>query len=298
MLDLTHLRSFVCVAEELHFGRAAERLGMTQPPLSRQIQLLEAGLRVTLLDRSRHAVALTPAGRAFLPEAKALLAASERAGQVARRAMQTGTGSVLRVGFFSATTYAYLPRLIAQARQELPDTDFVLREMNGVTQLEELRTGRLDIGLLRPGPGLSALANLRVFRGRLALAVPHGHPLGARPRLRLRDLHGVPFIGYSEEGPYMQELQAALFAEARVQPQWVQSAAHAQTILSLVSAGMGVALVPEEARNATFANVAFCAIAIPDAPAIELNAAWKPDNANPALAPMLALMERLDAWSA
>jgi DNA-binding transcriptional LysR family regulator len=290
-LEFVHLRSFVCVAEELHFGRAARRLGMTQPPLSRQIQLLEAGLGVALFDRSRHAVALTVAGQALLPEARALLAGTERAVQVARRAMHGRTGGVVRIGFFGATTYAFLPQMIAQARTELPDTELVLREMSGLAQLEALRVGRLDIGLVRPSQEMVAFASCHVAREGLALALPRDHRLTMRPHITLRDLEGEAFIEYSDEGPYMRALISRLLSDANVRPHIVQSVAQAQAILSLVSAGIGLAMVPEATRSASFANVEIRPIVVPDGSTIELHAAWQITNANPALAPLCDLLK-------
>ena len=127
MFELGQLRSFVAVAAELHFGRAAKRLNMTQPPLSRQIQLLEQDLDVQLFIRTSRSVQLTPAGRAFLVEARALLQQSEAAKQAARLAARTNSGSVT-VGFIGATTYGFLPRLVTKARTELPSIDLTFRK--------------------------------------------------------------------------------------------------------------------------------------------------------------------------
>ncbi|MCR0982362.1 LysR family transcriptional regulator [Roseomonas populi] len=292
-MDLGHLRSFVCVAEELHFGRAARRLGMTQPPLSRQIQLLEARLGTVLLDRSRHGVALTAAGQAFLAEARAVLAASERAIQAAQRAREHRTGGVLKLGFFSASTYAFLPRLIARARAELPGTEIVLLEMSGAAQLEALRVGRLDIGLARPSQDMLTLSSRCVSKEELVLALPLDHPLGARRRLVLRDLQDQDFIGYSEEGPYMRALVAQALSVAGVTPRIVQSVAQAQTILSLVSVGMGVALVPSDARRMAFPNVTTRPITVPPGLTVELYGVWRADNGNPALQALQGLLQRL-----
>ncbi|HWX46980.1 MAG TPA: LysR family transcriptional regulator [Roseomonas sp.] len=293
MLDLTHIRSFVALAEELHFGRAARRLNMTQPPLSRQIQLLEAELGVQLFDRSRHAVALTASGQALLPEARALLGASERAAQVARRAVQSRGRGRVNLGFIGASTYAFLPRLVEQTRTELPDMEIVLKEMDGAAQLEALRMGRLDIGLVRPFPLPDNLSSTCVMREGLALALPQGHPLTTKRRVGLRDLNGEPFVMYSTDGPYMHALLSNTFAAAGIQPRVVQAVSQAHTILSLVSAGTGLALVPEEARNASFGSVAFRPMAIPSAPLVELHAIWRPDNANPALEPLRDLLQRI-----
>ncbi|MXP62240.1 LysR family transcriptional regulator [Roseomonas sp. M0104] len=293
MLDLAHIRSFVALAEELHFGRAARRLNMTQPPLSRQIQLLEAELGVGLFDRSRHAVALTASGHAFLPEARALLGATERAAQVARRAAQGRGRGVVNLGFIGASTYAFLPRLIEHTRTELPDMEIVLKEMDGATQLEALRVGRLDIGLVRPFPMPDIVSSTCVMHEGLALALPLGHPLSTKRRVGLRDLNGEAFVMYSTDGPYMHALLSNTFAAAGVQPRVVQAVSQAHTILSLVGAGTGLALVPEEARNASFDSVTFRPIAIPAAPLVELHAIWRPDNANPALEPLRDLLRRI-----
>ena len=293
MLDLNHLRSFLALAEELHFGRAARRLNITQPPLSRQIQLLEAELGVRLLDRSRHSVSLTAAGRALLPEARALLGASERTAQLARQAAQGARGGTVTLGFIGASTYAFLPRLIRSARAELPETDIVLREMSGAAQLEALQVARLDIGLVRPFASPVSASSSCVMREGLALALPHGHPLAARRRPALSELEGEPFIMYSAEGPYMRALVSAVLSSAGVRPRVVQAVSQAHTILSLVSAGTGLALVPEEARNASFDNVTFRPVAASVRPEVELHAIWRPDNRNPALAPLRELLHRV-----
>ncbi|MCK8786232.1 LysR family transcriptional regulator [Roseomonas sp. NAR14] len=293
MLDLVHLRSFATLAEELHFGRAARRLHMTQPPLSRQLQLLERELGVRLLDRGGQGVALTAAGRAFLPEARALLAAGETATQVARRAAQAKPGGALTIGLIGAAAYAFLPRLVSRARAELPDIALTLKEMMGAAQVEALALGRIDLGLARPLTRPFDGAAACVMREPLALALPEGHPLAARRRLALRDLEDVPFIMYSPDGPYLHALLTDAFRAAGVRPRVVQAMSHAQSILSLVSTGMGVAIVPAEARNACFGSVVFRPIRVAPGAMAELHAIWRPENRNPALPPFRALLRRV-----
>jgi len=295
LLDLTHVRSFIALAEELHFGQAARRLNMTQPPLSRQIRLLEEELGVRLFDRNSHAVALAAAGRAFLPEARALLAASEAAAAAARRAARTRSGGSVTLGFIGASTYAYLPRLVARARAELPDTELLLKEMSGAAQVEALTLGRIDLGLVRPLGGASPLMASCVMREELALAIPLGHRLAGRRRAPLRELEGEPFITYSAEGPYMRALLSNAFQAAGVRPKVVQAVSQAQTILSLVSAGLGLAIVPGEVRAASFDNVAFRAIDAFPAPSAELHAIWRPEDRNPVLAPLRELSHQVMA---
>ena len=263
------LRSFVAVATELHFGRAAKRLNMTQPPLSRQIQLLEQDLDVQLFIRTSRSVQLTPAGRAFLVEARALLQQSEAAKQAARRAVRTNSGS-LTVGFIGATTYGFLPRLVTKARTELPSIDLTFREMTTAEQIDALTFGRIDLGL----SDLSRSAGdvpACVLREHLALALPLT-PLAVRRRPEAAPIDGEPFIMYSSEGRYMNELLTGAFRSAGIQPLYVQQMSHAQAILSLVSTGMGMAIVPEEARNACFDNVVFRPIQLGPGVAAELHA--------------------------
>ena len=292
MFELGQLRSFVAVATELHFGRAAKRLNMTQPPLSRQIQLLEQDLDVQLFIRTSRSVQLTPAGRAFLVEARALLQQSEAAKQAARRAARTNSGSVT-VGFIGATTYGFLPRLVTKARTELPSIDLTFREMTTAEQIDALTFGRIDLGLVRPIADQREIVSACVLREHLALALPLDHPLAVRRRPELAQIDGEPFIMYSSEGRYMNELLTGAFRSAGIQPLYVQQMSHAQAILSLVSTGMGMAIVPEETRNACFDNVVFRPIQLGPGVAAELHAVWLPNNRNHALSALRNLIERL-----
>ena len=149
MFELSQLRCFVAVAEELHFGRAALRLNMTQPPLSRQIQILERVLDVTLLERSNRAVRLTPAGQRFLTDARHLLKLAESAAVLARR-MANGKAGSINIGFTATSAYSYVPALVAACRRELPDIEISLKEMVSSDQLKRLDSGEIDIALLRP----------------------------------------------------------------------------------------------------------------------------------------------------
>src|SRR5919206_4230100 len=147
MFDLNQLRCFVTVAEELHFGRAAARLNMTQPPLSRQIQVLEHIIDAPLLERTSRSVRLTPAGRTFLPEARRILRLAESAVASTKRIARGEAGSIA-IGFTAASGYSFLPRLITASRSRFPDVDLVLKEMVTADQLEALAAHRIDVGLL------------------------------------------------------------------------------------------------------------------------------------------------------
>ncbi len=193
MFEFVQLRSFIAVARELHFGRAAQRLNMTQPPLSRHIQMLERELGVQLLVRTSRSVRLTPAGQVFFNEAKRILQQSEAAVQSAREAASTDRGS-LSVGFIGVATYGYLPKLVTALAKELPNVDVTFREMTSAEQLEALAYGRIDLGLVRPLTPEPDLRAACVMREPLALAIPLDHPLSLRRQPELADLDGEPFI--------------------------------------------------------------------------------------------------------
>ncbi len=292
MLDLSHVRCFVAAGTELHFGRAAQRLNMTQPPLSRQIQLLEQELGVSLFVRGHRRVELTPAGRAFLLEARELLNHSEAAAQAARRAAQSNAGAIT-IGFIGASTYGFLPRLVAGLSTELPNLEVTFRELSSKAQLEALAVNGIDLGLLRPVPVRPSYLSACVQRDNLALALPLQHPLAKRRRPELAQVDGEPFIMYSGEGSYLRDIISSAFLRANVRPRVVQEMSHAQAILSLVSTGMGLAIVPEETRNACFDNIVFRPVSLGNGVAAELYAIWRQNNRNPALAALRPSLERM-----
>ncbi|MFD1702883.1 LysR family transcriptional regulator [Methylopila henanensis] len=289
MLELAQARAFLVVAGELNFGRAARRLNLTQSALSRQVQALERALDARLFERTTRSVTLTPAGHAFMAEAQALLRRAEDAIQAVRRAAGRGAGA-LTVGFIGATCYGYLPRLVARARRELPDVALTWRELDSAEQVVELEFGRIDLGLVRPIPETRRVRSRCVTRETLALAIPADHPLAARRRPPLGLLAGAPFIAYAPEARHLHDIVEGALSEAGVEPLRIQQMKHAQAILALVSAGLGLAIVPSEARNACFDNVVFRPLELGAARA-ELHAVWSDDNRNPALGPFAALLD-------
>ncbi|CAA0085508.1 Hca operon transcriptional activator HcaR [Starkeya nomas] len=283
MFELSHLRCFVAVAEELHFGRAAARLNLTQPPLSRQIQLLEHTLDVRLLDRTSRSVRLTRAGENFLPEARRLLRLAEGAALAARRTASGEEGSIA-LGFTAASGYDFLPRLIKRFRAEAPGIDLVLKEMVSTDQFESLTAGRIDVGLVRPTFNRREFQSLCVVREPLLLAAPDDHPLAAAPEVRLSDLDRQPMVAYSPyEARYFYDLLATLFASAAITPRYVQHISQVHSILGLVKAGIGLALVPRAARNLGFEGVILRPLALGAPSIVELHAIWRPTSANPAI---------------
>jgi len=281
MFDLNQLRCFVAVAEELHFGRAAARLNMTQPPLSRQIQVLEHIIDAPLLERTSRAVRLTPAGRSFLPEAKRILKLAEGAAQVARRIALGKTGS-LKIGFTAAAAYGFLPDLIAACRARLRDVDLSLKEMVSADQLEALSSGYLDVGLLRPPVARSELAARRVVAEALLAAVPEEHPLAEKELISLKDLDGEAFVMYSPyESRYFHDLLVSLFSRANIMPRYVQHLSQVHSILALVRAGLGVSVVPAAAASLRMAGVVLKPLNLRTSGPVELLMVWKRESDNP-----------------
>lgn len=275
MLQFNQLRCFVVVATELHFGRAAARLNMTQPPLSRQIQQLEHALGVKLLERSPHAVRLSPAGRAFLPEAERLLELSHAAALTARRAM-TGEGGSLALGYVAGASFNALPRIVAAASEQLPGVEIVLRDLSSSEQLEALRTGRIDVGILRPPLAGQDLQFACVLREPFVLALPAGHPLAARKRLALRDLDGENLIMYEPgQGGRMYELLSSVFHGAGVAPRVVQYVRQTYVILGLVASGVGLALLQRSATALVMKGAVMRPIELPPHAVSELHLAWR-----------------------
>ena len=288
MFELHQLRCFIIVAEELHFGRAAARLHMTQPPLSRQIQLLEQQLNAQLLERSSRSVRMTHAGRAFLAEARAIIALAENASLSAGRVANGDAGTVT-VGFTASSGYRFLPGLIATCRRRLPDVDLALKEMVTKEQIEALESGRLDLALMRPQFANEDFDSLCVAQEPLVAALPEDHAL-ARGRLpALADFDHAPFVMYSPlEARYFHDLVASTFLHAGVHPAYTQYVSQIHTILALVRAGLGVALVPEAATSLRFEGLVFRQVRKTHGvrPA-ELFMAWRRDNDNPALKSVL-----------
>jgi DNA-binding transcriptional LysR family regulator len=285
--ELRQLRCFVAAAEELHFGRAAQRMNMTQPPLSRQIQLLEHVLGVKLLDRTSRAVKLTPAGRAFLLEARRIIRLTESAAMTTRR-IASGEAGTINVGFTAASGYRFLPRLLLRMGTGAPNIALVLKEMVSTEQTESLLTGRIDVGFLRPPIDRGEFSTLRVAREGLVAALPSGDERLAKAALTLADFDKKPLIMYAPEGArYFHDMLTAQFEAAGVTPQAVQSLSQIHSMLALVRAAIGAALVPEAATSLHFDDVHFRRVETIPARPVELFAIWRSDNDNPALTAFL-----------
>ncbi|MGU3420209.1 LysR family transcriptional regulator [Methylobacterium sp. D54C] len=293
MFDFSQLRCFAAVAEELHFGRAAARLNMTQPPLSRQIQVLERVLDVQLLERTSRTVRLTAAGRSFLPEAQRILRLAETATHVTRQ-VAAGRAGVLKFGFTAASAYDFLPRLVTAFRRALPDVTLALREMVSKDQIEELLAGRIDAALVRPPVTHPDLIAVRALAEPLVVALPAGNPLALRDGLTPADLGREPLIGYApNEARYFHDLVLGLVAEAEIRPPIVQQLTQIHSILALVRAALGIALVPAAAERLRFEGVVFRPLALPAPRPVELLLAWRRDADDPLIAQLVSIVAEM-----
>jgi DNA-binding transcriptional LysR family regulator len=293
-IELRHLRYFVAVAEELHFGRAARRLGIAQPPLSLQIQRLESELGVSLFDRTSRRVELTPAGRVLLEEGKRVIEDFQAATDAARRAARGETGS-LAVAFAASVMSLSLPTIIRRFRDGFPDVRLELRELATSSQIDALRTGDLDIGFLREAPADDAFTTETVMRERLVLALSKHHELASRKRLRLTDVANEDFVLFPRDlAPGLHARVLGMCADAGVHPRIVQTSRELYTTISLVEAGLGVTIIPESVRKMGWRGVRYFEIPSPLA-WTRVDAAWRPDNPSPIIPAFLDIARSIPA---
>jgi DNA-binding transcriptional LysR family regulator len=292
-MDLRQLRQFVAVAEERSFRRAAERLHVSQPPLSVAVQRLEADIGVQLLERSRQGVRLTVAGEVFLEEARRTLATAALSVEMAQRAA-TGKTGTLRLSFVPSAGIDVVPRLLRKYRDGHPGVKLMLRPETTSHQLAALAEGNVDVGIVVPPLHEGRHLRLEPFCEReIVLAVPGSHPLAAAQRVQLRRLASEAFVGLPlREGPGFESVVAAACGECGFVPRLVETATQMQAVLALVAAGVGVALVPQAMRAVATENVRYLQVRKRSAAVrYSLGLAWNPANANPALAAFTALAQ-------
>lgn len=249
MIDLRHFRYFQAVAQELHFGRAAARLCIAQPALSRQIQQLELEIGTPLLRRTQRKVELLPAGQVFLERSNLILDEVERAAVDARR---TGAGEFgrLSVGFIHSSTYGLLPSIIERFHHLYPDIELELHEMPIIEQFVALTRGVIDIGLLRPQQAPVEVEVQQVMEDPFLVAVPLSHRLAKRSAVRLRELEGEPIVMFPHRGsPLFHSRIMTMCERAGFTPRVVQQATQIHTVAGLVGAGIGLAIIPGTTRN-------------------------------------------------
>jgi DNA-binding transcriptional LysR family regulator len=282
MFTLDQVRAFVVVAEEMHFGRAAERLQMTQPPLSRQIQKLERAVGVRLLERDNRKVELTTAGQAFLGEARRILALTTGALEQAQR-ISAGSAGTVRIGFTATSAFGVLTSLLNIVSEAYPEIHLDLFEMVTGEQISKLIDGELDLGLARPPFDKTAFASRLLHREELLLAIPSGHRLANLDRpVTADDLVHEPLIMYSPaEARYFYDLVVRLVPIPTENV--VHTVSQVLTMLWLVAGGRGIAFVPASSSRLAIAGVTLRSIEGVPAQPVELHVLWVRETRNPAL---------------
>ncbi|HUQ76382.1 MAG TPA: LysR family transcriptional regulator [Burkholderiales bacterium] len=294
--DLRRLRYFVAVAERLHFGRAAEALHISQPPLSRAIRALEDELGVALFARTRRRVELTAEGTRLLEETRRLTGHLERTVHDLR-AMAAGRHARLRIGFVSLADYGVLPGLLKAYKTAQPGVRLALREMLSPDQAAALAAGELDFGLLLPPvTGAARLEHIVVQRERFVLALPARHALArGTGALRLRELAGEPFVMIPRQiAPRLYDIVTQLAAQAGMSLNVAQEAIQMQTVVSLVSSGLGAAIVPASVANLGRRGVVYRDLADRH-PRLDLWLAWRRAPLGEAAAQFIAHARRVGA---
>ncbi|MDR3436560.1 LysR family transcriptional regulator [Telmatospirillum sp.] len=292
MLSLRQLQQFLAVADTMNFHRAAERLNMAQPPLTAAIRQIEEMLGVRLFERTNRITGLTRAGLVLQDEAGRTIRQAERAMLLARRAGEGLTGS-LRIGFVASAVRHLLPKLVAGFRKTHPDVALELAEAPTARQVESLFEDRLDVGIVvLPLPvGADRLLTTRILRkGQFVAALPHGFALSAASSLTLAHLAGEPWILFPEnQGPGLHRIILNACAKAGFTPEVAQRAVQMETILGLVSAGLGVALVPDFLQTGGWDDVDFRPLAGSGTPVpYEIALTWRKDDDAPALAAFIS----------
>jgi len=289
MFTLDQARSFVAVAEELHFGRAAERLNMTQPPLSRQIQKLERTVGVELLERDNRRVALTVAGQAFLQDARRLVIAAERAPDNARR-IAAGQLGELRIGFTAASGFSLLGPMLGEISAQMPQVHVDLSEMVTSEQVVALLDGDLDLGLARPPFDETLFESALLFSEGLVVAVTSDHPLAQLNRsLTFEDLRDEPLIMHSPtKARYFYDLVVRMIDIEHKNVRHTVS--QILTMIALVAAGRGIAFVPESAKLLGVSGVSYLRLPEVREDPVQLHAIWSRTSKNPALERLVSIV--------
>lgn len=290
-MELRHLKYFVAVAEELNFRRAAERLFMEQPPLSRQIRQLEDELGVELFQRSRQGVSLTVAGRAFLDEARLALAQTERAAHIARQAGEAQQTKLV-IGFSICVFNRLLSNVIQTFREVAPTVSISLTEVSTPGQVQAIATGDIDVGFVDLPIDHPNIQFETVLTEQLVAVLPLEHPLAALPEIPLHALANEPFVLCSEQvKPDFYHQIVRLCEQAGFQPNVVQEATPPEVVVSFVEAGVGVSLVASGVQTRHSARVVYRAIA-ESTPQLEIAVAWRKQHQSPILSQFLEVVRQ------
>lgn len=295
-MELRHLRYFVAVAEELHFGRAAQRLHMAQPPLSQQIKQLEAELGFQLFCRTKRSVQLTAAGDRFLTDTYSLFQRLDQSIEAGRR-ISRGEQGKLVVGFVSSAAYSVLPPILQRFRAGFPAIALTLQELTTNVQIQQLQDNRLDVGFVRPPleAGISAVLSQReILREPFVVAIAQSHPLAEREQVAIADLASEPFILFPRpRAPGLYDQVISLCQQAQFSPNVAQEAVQMQTIVSLVAAEIGVALVPESLRNLQRVGVVYRPL-VEATPQAAIALVWRTEDNSPMVQHFLELAKGME----
>lgn len=283
-MELRHLRYFVAVAEELHFGKAAKRLCITQQPLSRQIKDLEEELGVELFYRTKRTVRLTEVGEIFLVETKKILQQADRAVELVKQASQGKIGRIT-VGFTGSALNIVLPTTVCQFKQLYPQVDLTLKRMQTPEQVEALNNGQIDLGLLHPPINNDGLILETIYQEQLVVALPDNHPLAnVSKTVSLQQLANESFILFPRHvGSVLYDRIINLCQQTGFSPNVVQEAIPQQTILGLVAAGIGISLIHSSVRTLGIINGVVFRDLIESTPILETAVAWNCHATNPVL---------------
>jgi DNA-binding transcriptional LysR family regulator len=289
-MDLRQMRQFVAVAEELNFRRAAQRLHISQPPLTAAVQRLEEELGVELLERDRRHVSLTPAGMVFLREARRMISAAQLAAEITQRAAAGMVGS-LRIGFFPSAAVGILPPLLQAFRKGYPDVKLVLNAETSARQASDLQSGAIDLAIVVPP--LARVDTVKVQphgQEDIILAVPRLHALAGESSVALKALAGEDFVSYqSHEAPAFEGIVVAACQQSGFLPHVVQAASNMMAVLACVSSGAGVALVPKSMSAVQMPQVRYLRVRQGRSSVqYPFALAWNPANDNPVLPPFLS----------
>lgn len=257
------LRCFVAVAEELSFRRASDRMNMTQPPLSRQIKMLEDRVQLRLFNRNSRQVELTAAGRSFYLSALEILQKSEQAVLKARQA-ERGDAGEISLGFVPSCGLRFVPMIAVKAAETMPNVQLNPIEMMGYEIIEAQRSGRIDLGLTRMERDRSEIERFRVVSETFVAAIPRSHRLAEAEKLTIADFDGEPYISFTADtGGYLLETLRALFSACGITPDKRISVSQTHSIVSLVNHGLGFALVPKSIKVVQMENIVYRDIDLP-----------------------------------
>ena len=289
-MELRHLRYFMTVAEELHFGRAAARLHMAQPPLSQQIRQLEAELGFALFYRTKRTVQLTEAGQLFLDDTRQIFRQLNRAVQRGQSASRGDVGQ-LAIGFVSSSMYNVLPGMLQAFRTQVPGVTLTLAELTTDQQVQQLRHGQIDIGIMRPPVEDDAFAQRLLLQESLVVALPAAHVLAHQSQVQLEQLATASFILFPRVlAPGLYDQIISLCRMADFSPTVTQEAVQMQTIISLVAADMGIAIVPESIQNLQRPGVEYRPIQA-QTPMASITLVWRQADPSPTVQRFLATVE-------